>query len=324
MNQGYLFIFAATVLFSTMEIALKSVAGMFNPVQVNFTRFLIGGLVLIPFALRALRGRGVSLDARALWGLAGLGFIGVVVSMTFYQLAVEYANASVVAVLFSCNPVFVLIFAAFLLGTPVRREHIIALVLECIGILLLSNPFANSVGYAGILFVLLSALTFALYAVLGTRMCSVYSGVVVTCGSFLFAALEMGIFIILSHCSAVAQPLMAVGLDMFANISLTTGYTGFSALVMLYVCVGVSGAGYASYFMAMEKTSPMTASLVFFFKPALAPILAWLVLHEPIPLTMVLGICSILLGSMVSLRPRVPLAMLDKLWKRGREQGPRC
>lgn len=64
MKRGYLFIALATLFFSTMEIALKEVAGLFNPVQLNLTRFLIGGLVLIPFARRMLRKRGVRIDRR--------------------------------------------------------------------------------------------------------------------------------------------------------------------------------------------------------------------------------------------------------------------
>ena len=88
MKRGYLFIALATLFFSTMEIALKEVAGQFNPVQLNLTRFFIGGLVLVPFARRMLRKRDERLDAASLLKLAGLGFLGIVVSMTLYQLAV--------------------------------------------------------------------------------------------------------------------------------------------------------------------------------------------------------------------------------------------
>ena len=35
MKRGYLFIALATLFFSTMEIALKEVAGLFNPVQLR-------------------------------------------------------------------------------------------------------------------------------------------------------------------------------------------------------------------------------------------------------------------------------------------------
>ena len=87
--------------------------------------------------------------------------------------------------------------------------------------------------------------------------------------------------------------------------------------MMLYICVGVTGAGFAFYFMAMEATSPITASLVFFFKPALAPLLAFLFLHEAIPFNMVVGILLILAGSLVSLIPAlstVPMLMAGRAW----------
>ena len=313
MKRGYLFIALATLFFSTMEIALKEVAGLFNPVQLNLTRFLIGGLVLIPFARRMLRKRGVRIDGLSLVKLAGLGFLGIVVSMTLYQLAVENTNASVVAVLFSCNPVFVLVFAGLILRTQILRQHVMALVLECLGILILINPLDTSISTAGITFTLLSTAVFALYAVLGTKMCAKYSGVVVTCGSFLFASLE----------SAVAGVLADIGLGLFADIPLLSGYTPFSALMMLYICVGVTGAGFACYFMAMEATSPITASLVFFFKPALAPVLALVFLQEAIPVSMVVGVLFILAGSLVSLIPAlsmIPAMALGKVWcwKQGR------
>ena len=337
MKRGYLFIALATLFFSTMEIALKEVAGLFNPVQLNLTRFLIGGLVLIPFARRMLRKRGVRIDGPSFVKLAGLGFLGIVVSMTLYQLAVENTNASVVAVLFSCNPVFVLVFAGLILRTQILRQHVMALVLECLGILILINPLNTSISTAGITFTLLSTAVFALYAVLGTKMCAKYSGVVVTCVSFLFASLEMAAIVAFSRendlegaalfasgrLSAVAGFLADIGLGLFADIPLLSGYTPFSALMMLYICVGVTGAGFACYFMAMEATSPITASLVFFFKPALAPVLALVFLQEAIPVSMVVGVLFILAGSLVSLIPAlstIPAMALGKVWcwKQGR------
>ena len=55
MKRGYLYIAVTTLLFSSMEVALKLISGQFNPIQLNFSRFLVGGLVLIPFAVRELK-----------------------------------------------------------------------------------------------------------------------------------------------------------------------------------------------------------------------------------------------------------------------------
>ena len=72
-------------------------------------------------------------------------------------------------------------------------------------------------------------------------------------------------------------------------------------MVVLYVGIGVTGVGYACYFIAMEKVKAQTVNLVFFFKPILAPVFALAVLHEVIPFNMVMGIVVLLAGSFVSL-----------------------
>ena len=157
MNRGYIFIFLATVFFSSMEVALKTVAHDFNPMQLNCTRFLVGGLLLIPFALRGLRQHGARVTAAAWKGFAWLGFVGLVVSMMFYQMSILYAPASVVSVLFSCNPVLVLAFAYLILRADIRPQHITALVMEVAAALIIIDPLHTTLDPVGITLVLLSA-----------------------------------------------------------------------------------------------------------------------------------------------------------------------
>lgn len=301
--MGYVYMALATLLFSSMEIALKMVSGHFNTVQINFTRFCIGGLLLLPLAWRILRQRGLRLDLAALRSFAALGFLCCVVSMTFFQLAVERANASVVAVLFSCNPVFVFLFSFLILRIAILPKQIAALLIVCTGMIVIINPLHTFISPSGIVFSLLAMITFALYAVLGTRQCEKYSATVVTCGGFLFGSLEMLLLVGLSHIGPLADLLVALNLPMFARIPLFSGYTPDIIPAMLFICVGVTGVGFASYFMAMQLTSPLKASLVFFLKPALAPVLAFFILSEPIPLNMKIGIALIIAGSLVSLLP---------------------
>ena len=303
MNRGYIFILLATVFFSSMEVALKTVAHDFNPMQLTCTRFLVGGLLLIPFALRGLRQHGARVTAAAWKGFAGLGFVGLVVSMMLYQMSILYAPASVVSVLFSCNPVLVLAFAYLILRSDIRPQHIMALVVEVAAAVIIIDPLHTTLDPAGIILVLLSAATFALYAVLGKKQCARYSGVAVTCFSCLAASAEMIVLMLISHIPAVADALQAAGLPMFAAMPFFSGYTTGNLLNVLYICVFVTAGGYACYFMGMEATSAMQGSLVFFFKPVLAPILAMLILGEEIPWNMWAGIGLMLVASVVSMIP---------------------
>ena len=97
--------------------------------------------------------------------------------------------------------------------------------------------------------------------------------------------------------------LTAAGLDTFASIPFLTGYTAANLPIVLYIYIGVTGIGFTCYFLSMEVTSAQTTSLVFFFKPALAPLLAFLILHEAIPGNMLAGIACILCGSLASILP---------------------
>ena len=308
---GILCIILGTLLFSMMEVTLKGVSAHFHPFQLNFTRFFIGGRVLLPFALRTLRRRDADaprLDAAALAKIAGLGFVGVFVSMTFYQLAVVHTDASVVAVLFSSNPVFVLPFAALLLGEPIFRRNIAALALEILGILIIVSPWNMQLDPYGVLFVLLAVLAFALYGVLGKREGAKFGVFVTTCFGFLFGSAEMIAAALLTHLPPVAALLEAGPLRDYANIPFFSGYSPEILPAFLFVCIGVTGVGYVAYFMAMECTSAGAGSLIFFFKPVLAPILALLLLQEAIPANRVAGIALILAASLINMAPALRAA----------------
>lgn len=305
MKKGYVYIALSTFLFSSMEIALKTVGPSFNPIQLSMTRFLIGGIVLLPFALKALKEKSISLNLSDLKYFSFLGFMCVVISMTFYQLAVSTSKASVVAVLFSCNPVFVMFFAYILLRENIHKNNVISLILEIIGILVIINPLHTNLNISGVLLTLLSAITFAIYGVLGKKKCIKFGGLAVTCFSFVFGSLEMIILSLLTKFDVISNLLNSNGLGIFSNIPFFTGYTLSNIFYVIYIFVFVTGIGYAFYFKAMEETSANTASLVFFFKPVLSPILAFLLIHEHIPFNMVIGIIFIILGSISSLFPSI-------------------
>ena len=152
-------------------------------------------------------------------------------------------------------------------------------------------------------YILLGTLLFALYGVCGKRQCARFGGLVVSCFSFLLGAAEMMALAALTHIPSVSAALTAAGLDTFANIPFLTGYTAANLPIVLYIYIGVTGIGFTCYFLSMEVTSAQTTSLVFFFKPALAPLLAFLILHEAIPGNMLAGIVCILCGSPASILP---------------------
>ncbi len=305
MKRGYLYILIATVMFSSLEVALKFISGQVNPVQLTLCRFAVGFIILLPIALRTLKKRGKRPDRGSVAYFALLGLLGIALCMPILHMAVSYTESGVVAVLFSCNPVFVTFLAFFLLGEAIRPRHIAALVLEVAGTIAIINPFHTTLDPTGIALTLISTILFSFYGVMGKRKCAEYGGAVVTCFSFFFGSLIVLVFILLSHIPAIGEALTGAGLSNFANIPIFAGYTLESLPVVLYVSAGVAGVGFCAYFLAMEYEPASVVSLVYFFKPALSPLLAWAAHGETISANMALGIVLIVAGSLCAIVPGI-------------------
>lgn len=300
MKKGYLFIVLSAFLFSTMEIVLKMVSNQFNPIQITFLRFFIGAIMLLPLAIKNLKMRKVSINKEDFKFFLLTGFICVVVSMTLFQLSVLYCKASLVAILFSCNPVFVVTFAFFLIGEKLYKHTVTSMVLSIIGMICILNPFNMTLTLRGIILIMLSSITFALYSVISNKKCKKFGGVVLSCFCFLMGSLEMLVLILITKLNFVSSFFSNHGLKIFSNIPIFHGITLSNLPMLAYISIFVTGLGYTFYILAMEETSASTASIVFFIKPALAPILALIILKEAIALNTIIGIILIIVGSIIN------------------------
>jgi len=312
MKKGYIYIMLSALLFSTMEISLKLVSDQFNPIQLIFLRFLIGLLILSPLAVRSLQNKGLKLNKSDFAFFSLTGFICVVISMSFYQLAILYCKASTVAILFSCNPLFVIPLAYFILKEKIYRHTVATMVLSIAGIIFIMNPMNMSDSSTGITFSLIAAGTFALYSVMGKSKSSKYGGIVLNCFSFFMGSIEMLILIGFSRIGFISEWLVNSGLRIFADIPVIQGISIGSLPALIYIGIFVTGLGYAFYFLAMEETSAAAASMVFFIKPALASVLSFIILHEPIAMNTIVGIGLITTGSLVTFLSKSAKAKLPE------------
>ncbi len=279
-------IILSATLFSTMEVALKIAGSDFDAFQLTFLRFLIGGLFLLPFAFKRMRRKNIQIQGKDYLYLLLLGTVCIPVSMIFFQLGVENANAATAAVIFCINPMFTMLFAHFITEEKLNRNKIWALLVGLAGILFMIAPWNMAEGNTliGTIYSTLAALLFGLYSALGRRTIHRLGGLPQTSISFLLGSLVM-------------VPLLLV-LDK----PLFSGITVENAGMVLYVGIMITGLGYLSYFMTMERADAATASIVFFIKPGLAPIIAVLVLQEVLTFNSFLGIFFVFVGSYINLR----------------------
>lgn len=240
MKKGYFFILIATIAFSSMEVVLKLIAGEVNPVQLTLARFSIGFVFLAPVAVYTLKKRSKRLDRKSVAYFALHGLIGIAICMPIYQMSINFTESSVVAVLFSCNPVFVTFFAFMILKEPIKRRHLAALSLEILGTLAIINPLHIKLNMVGVGLALCSTVLFSIYGVMGKRKCAEYGGAVVTCFSFLFGSVIIFCFILITHIPAVAGFFQSIGLPSFAQIPILEGYT-LQNPALCALCLGRRG-----------------------------------------------------------------------------------
>ena len=141
-KRGYLYILLAAMLYSTTEVALKALGGAFAPMQVTVERVLLGAAALMPFALNDLKKRDIQLT-KADWGyFTLLGFLTVTLHMSLLQMAVLHMDASATSIIYSGNPVFAVALAHFILHEPLKKNHLLAIGVELVGIRTLRSACA--------------------------------------------------------------------------------------------------------------------------------------------------------------------------------------
>ena len=190
-KRGYLFILLAAMLYSTTEVALKGLGGAFAPMQITVERVLLGAAALLPFALRSICRRGLRLD-RSDWGyFALLGFLTVTLHMSLLQMAVLHMDASATSIIYSGNPVFAVAAAHLILHEPLKKNHLIAIGIELIGILCILNPAKLEVSLRGFLEIITATVLFAMYGTLCKLRLPRLGAVVITTFIMLVGGLEL-------------------------------------------------------------------------------------------------------------------------------------
>lgn len=285
MKKAYGFVVLTALLFSTMEVACKVAGNDLDPFQLTFLRFLIGGLILLPFGIAEMKKKEIKLDSKDILKLLGVGTIGIPISMVLFQVGIMNCNASSASVMFSINPLFTMVCAHLLTSEKITKQRLAALTIGIIGLVFIIRPWdvqeGNTVFGAGCL--LLAAITFGFYTVTG-KMVSQKIGSVAQAGiSFLLGAAVLLIVIII-----MGRPVLEGVTD---NIP-----------IILYTGIFVTGLGYYSYFTSIKLSDATTGSFAFFLKPALAPIIAVIVLGETILWNTIAGILIILIASYMNIR----------------------
>ncbi len=254
----------AALLFMTLEPVSKLIADNVSPYAITFWRFILGSLILFPFATVRIKKDNIKLSGKDFLTLTGLGILFICISMVSLQYAVKIAvSPALIAIIFSSNSVFSLLFAIPIIKETMTKNKILAVILCVIGLIICAD-FTKGENVRSIALALFSSLTFSLHSVLSQKYMSKMGAAVQNCIIFVAGSLILLV------------ALLITGQDLIPE------FTGKSVSLMLYLGFGVTGLGYFLFFKAIETGGAIMGSMVFFFKPILTPFIT-LIINGIIP-----------------------------------------
>ena len=259
MKKGLLYALITAVLFVTLEPVSKVIAGDVNPFAITFWRFIIGSLILLPPAITKIKKESVHIGLKDLGIMTALGILFICISMIALQVGVKKADSpSLIAIIFSSNSIFTILFARLILKEKLNKNKTIALIFGIVGVLACAD-FSSGTNLESVLYGVFAALTFSVYTVLSQKFTKKFGGIIQTGIVFLTGSIVL------------LLALIVMGVDLVPT------FTPFTLTTLWYLGFLVTGVGYACYFKAIEKGGAIMASLAFFIKPILTPFVTFFI-----------------------------------------------
>ena len=273
-----------SVLFSGSYIAGKYTTLDLGPLTTTMLRYFIALLFLSSLLLHYKR-RALILQGRDIVPALLLGLFGIVGYHYFFFLSLRYTEVANTAIINALSPVLTSVAAAVLIRERLSRGNYTGVLVAFIGVLLLlsrgdSDTILSLRFNKGDLLMLLSVISWVVYALLIRTLLDRYSGFTLTFYGTLFGV------IMLLFLAPWEAPLGDI-----RDISRA------SLLSVIYMGVCGSGLGYLLYNLSIREIGPTrTSSFVYSVIPLIVAVLALLFFQQPITPIMIASMILILIG----------------------------
>jgi len=279
-----LFAFLLSTIWGGNTVALKAGLDYAPPLRIGWMRFVLGGLVVLVWAL--VTGRDLRIHRHEWKSLAILGVL-FAVQIAFMNIGQDHTTAAHGVVMTNTFPLWVGVLAHFFIpGDRLTRWKAVGTLIAYGGV---AAVFARGLTVSGDLAVG-DALMLTSGALLGARF--VYSARIV-------------------ENMDPAKLLLAqavVGISSFAVISAVTEsepyrFTAVLVVSLLYQGVLVAGFGFISNLWLLKRYMPTHVTVIFFSQPIFGVFFSWVVLKEPLEAAVWLGAALVIFGSWLARRP---------------------
>jgi len=285
MIQGAFFGLTAAAIWGGMYVVSDIVLDTIPPFTLLTIRLVIAAIILGIIA-RRLRGTAYP-NRRQLLTLLGVGIVGFGISVGAQFVGTDKSTAVNGTLITSASPAFILVFAALILREKLKLQHIAAVLLATVGVIIIIDP-ANinfsSETFIGDAALAVAAVTWGLYSVLVRRVSAQFDTLVVS----LFAII--GGMIITLPASVVELGSRPLG-EITVGVLLGIAYLGvISTAVAMWM-----------WNRAFALVDASIASLFFFAQPLVGVLLSVLVLNQTMTRNLWIGSALIVVGVLLSI-----------------------
>lgn len=257
---AHLAIFGANLIYGiNYSVAKELMPEFISPFAFIFCR-VIGALIL--FLLLALfTGTREKIAKKDFWRLAICGLFGVAANQLMFFYGLNLTTPINAAIIMTCNPILVMIFAAFILRKKITATKVSGVFLGLAGAAALilngRNLSVGSDGLIGDIFIFLNASSYALYLVLVKPLMDKYSPLTVIKWVFFFGSFYVFPF----------------GFNEFLDVDWSKFYDKIW-YAFIFVIVGTTFLAYLFNIYGLKRLNPTTVSSYIYSQPLIATTIA--------------------------------------------------
>jgi len=263
-------------------IVVDATVKQIQPITIAFLRFLIATPFMIISIFIFKKNQLIKL--RDLHYFIILGLTGVTFLYIFQYLGIERTTPSTSAVLINTNVIFILFLSVIFLKETITKKRIIGIILSFIGVIFVllaqminDNIVFDNIFLTGCIFIIISALCWAIYSIIGKKIMKKYNPLLVITYIFIMGTLFF---------------LPFISTDIIAEIG-NVNLNGW--LYIIYLSIICSVFGYIGWYFILEKTEASKSAVYLNLIPLFGIILSFFY-GEKITIFFILGAILIIYG----------------------------
>jgi drug/metabolite transporter (DMT)-like permease len=257
MNKNFLIgllLILVSLVWAGSFIVVDIVTKEMDPIDLGFLRFLVAAPLM--FLLVVTRKKPLTLPKKELPWLVVLGLTGVTLLYLFQFIGIHLTNAPTASVLINTNVIFIAILSGIFLHEALTKKRMAGIILSFVGVIVIMGSdiatqeiTIGNLFFIGGILMLLSALCWALYSLIGKRLLKTYDEFVITTYAFGFGTLCYIPFVFLHLVPMIQQ----------------TSLNGW--LAVLYLALTCSLFGYLGWYYALKHIDASKAAVFLNFIP---------------------------------------------------------